>query len=325
MVISAALEGLYRPVQPELNEVHATVSSLWTDALRLVHGPDLPPPDMVGKMLRPALCLLSAGALGADDLGRFVGLASAFEMLHLAALTHDDVIDSADLRRGVTSLNVLWDDHSAVLGGDYLVARATALLTPYDSCALIANVVESVQQMAEGELRSLGRNADAFTQEDCVHLAKQKTASLFASTCTGPTFLMNGAHREALQQYGLGFGIAFQLVDDILDLSRTEAELGKPSCSDIVEGKITLPILFMREALSADELARLDAMTGLAITDADRKWIAAALERTGARERTEAVAQRYVNSARAALGSMSPSPCRESMSKLLDFVLVRGS
>jgi len=308
-----------------LDAVCSAAGTLWTDALRLVHGPALDPHEITGKLLRPALCLLSAGAAGARDLGRFVELAASFEVLHLAALTHDDVIDRAKLRRGVTSLNALWDDRSAVLGGDFLVARAIALITAYGSCELIADVVESVRQMAEGELCSLGRDSNTLTQDDCLRLARQKTASLFASTCAGPTFLLDTPHRDPLRDYGLGFGIAFQLADDMLDLSRTEAELGKPSCGDIVEGKITLPILFMREALDATDLARLDALTEAGLDDADRQWVAAAHERTGARAQTEAVARRYVAQARTAADALPPSPCQESMTQLLEFVLVRGS
>lgn len=326
MGVPSTLEDIYRPIRPELNQVHQTVSTFWTDALRLVHGPDIPQQRTGGKLLRPALCLLSGGAIGADDLGQLVNLAATFEMLHFAALVHDDVIDSAQLRRGVTSLNVLWDDHSAVLGGDYLVSRATALLTTYESCDLIASVVESVRRMSEGELRAIGRRPEHFSEDDCIQLARQKTASLFASTCTGPTYLLGAAaYREPLEQYGLGFGIAFQLADDLLDLSQSEERLGKPSCGDIVEGKTTLPILFMREGMSADEVARLDAMAGPDITDEDRAWIADALERTGARRRTDALARLHVDEARAALDTLPPSPYRDSMYRLLDFCLTRGA
>jgi octaprenyl-diphosphate synthase len=325
MGMSPQLEALYEPVLPQLNEVRDMVRAFWADALQLVHGPELDSPDVTGKMLRPALCLLSAGALGGRDVNRFSAMAAAFEILHLAALTHDDVIDSAHLRRGATSLNVLWDDHAAVLGGDYLVARATLLLAAYNSCPLIANVVESVCQMAEGELRSLTWNPRTVTREDCVRLAEQKTASLFASTCTGPTFVLDTAHREALHRYGMGFGIAFQLVDDILDLSQTEAALGKPSCGDIVEGKATLPILFMRMALSPKELARLDQVGRSSLGDTDREWIAAKLEQTGARAQTEALARQYMDEARQALHTLPRTPHREAMEALLEFVLVRAS
>lgn len=301
------------------------VRAQWTDALRLVYGSEWDPPAMTGKMLRPALCLLSAGALGCEDLDRFVVMAAAFEVLHLAALTHDDVIDSAHLRRGVTSLNVLWDDHAAVLGGDFLVARATLLLAKYESCPLITSVVASICQMAQGELRTLGREPCSFAEEDCIQLAEDKTASLFASTCTGPSYILGASCRDALHRYGLAFGTAFQLVDDILDLSRTEAELGKPSCGDLAEGKTTLPILYMREALDEAGRARLEQMSGTPLSADDRQWVLVQLEGTGARRRTGGAARKYLDAARGALETLPQSPYRASMEGLLEFVLVRVS
>ncbi|HEO71929.1 MAG TPA: polyprenyl synthetase family protein [Candidatus Hydrogenedentes bacterium] len=319
------LKVVYEPVSIELKAVYTTVNALWTDALRLVYDDNLELKSTQGKLLRPAMCLLSAGAIGAQDLHRFVDLAATFEMLHLAALVHDDVVDSADIRRGTRSLNALWDDHAAVLGGDYLVARATSLLTPYDSCPLIACVVDSVRQMAEGELRSIRRNANTFSEDDCIQLARQKTASLFAACCVGPTYLIDTPHRLALERYGLGFGTAFQLSDDILDLAQTEEKLGKPSCGDVSEGKATLPLRFMRDGLDPDDTARLDAMRGAAISEQDRAWVAKTLERTGARGQTEAIAHRYVDNARKALDELPESPYRRSLTALLDFVLTRGS
>lgn len=325
MGLPTALESIYEPIRPELDRAHATVSAIWTDALKLVHGADMPNQQTGGKLLRPALCLLAAGAVGGeDDLGRFVDMAATFEMLHLAALVHDDVIDSAEIRRGAVSLNALWDDHSAVLGGDYLVSRATDLLTPYESCPLISNVVHAVLHMSEGELRSIGRGVKNASKEDCILLARQKTATLFASTCTGPTYLLGAAYHQPLEEYGLGFGIAFQLADDLLDLSQTEAKLGKPSCGDIAEGKATLPILFIREALAEADVARLDAITGHEVADPDRLWIAEALERTGARRRTEAIAHLHVQEAQTALDRLPPSVYRDSMQRLLEFILIRG-
>lgn len=325
MVLATVLEEAYEPIAPQLKAVRATVRNHWTDALQLVHGPDVITPETMGKMLRPALCLLSAGALGAEDLDAFVELAASFELLHLAALTHDDVVDSADLRRGTTSLNALWDDHAAVLGGDYLVARAILLLTRHNSCALVEDVVDAVRQMAEGELCHLGRKSEEFRYEDCIRLAEQKTACLFAATCAGPTYLLEDTHREALRAFGLGLGVAFQLVDDILDLSQSEAALGKPVCGDIAESKVTLPILFMGEALTGDDQRRFKAMAGTALTDEDRSWVGAVLESTGARKQTEDVAQRHIDDARTALHQLPQSRCRDAMAQLLEFILVRGS
>lgn len=325
MQTTLSLNDLYKPVQQELEAVRAGVGDLWQDALRLVHGNDAPRPPVGGKMLRPALCLLSAGASGAKDTAHFVPLATAMELLHLAALAHDDVIDGADLRRGVRSLNALWDNHTAVLGGDYLVARAINIMSCYDSCAVITSAIDSVRQMAEGELQNFGLGRDHYSIEACISLARQKTASLFAVTCSTPSCLIPGASGEPFYAYGMALGIAFQLVDDLLDLTQKTETLGKPALGDIVEGKKTVPILYMRETLDAEGIARLEGMKGGELTDADRAWVAELLEGSGAREKTEALAREYADEARAALHAVPPTSYRDCMIGLAEFVLVRGS
>lgn len=321
-----SLDSLYQQIEGELDQVRAAVRRHWTEAFQLVYGPSATPPRLGGKLMRPALCLLSAGAAGAagaQDLARFEEMATAMELLHLAALAHDDVVDGASLRRGSSSLNVLWDNHTAVLGGDYLVARALMVLTVYDSCEIISSALESIHEMAEGELVTFGRGKGNLTEEDCIRLAEKKTASLFAVTCSTPCLLVDGADRQAMHDYGMGLGTAFQLVDDMLDLEKDESVLGKPSCGDIVEGKTTLPILYMREALSAKDRLRLDSMSGRPLSREDREWVASMARSTGAQERTNAIARKYVDEARGALASVPQSPWVEALRGMAEFVLIR--
>lgn len=319
------LKDLYRPVAAHLDEVSRQVGSLWTEALQLVHGPGLQPTPPGGKLLRPALCLMSAGASGARDLSRFTTLAAGMELLHLAALTHDDVIDGANMRRGMRSLNALWSDHAAILGGDYLVARSIALMTTYGSCEVVEKAIHSVREMAEAELRYFANGKGHLSVEDCIALARQKTASLFAATCSAPASLIEGAPADALHRYGLALGVAFQLIDDVLDLVQDAATLGKPSCADLVEGKPTVPLLLLRDALDHADAARLESMQGKPLDDADRAWVAAMLERSGAREKAESIARRYAEEARNTLATLAPGEYRDSMAGLAEFVLVRGS
>ena len=323
--MTLTLEELYTPIRTELALAQARVAELWGEALALVHGPSIAPPKVGGKLLRPAMCLLAAGGAGAPDPRQFVDMAVACELLHMAALTHDDVVDKADLRRGAMSLNALWDDRTAVLSGDYLVARAIAILTTFGSCPLLASTVDAVRRMTEGELASVGRSAERFAQPDCLRLAEEKTATLFAATCTAPTHLVGEQHRQTLHEYGVAFGVAFQLVDDILDITQDQTALGKPSCGDIAEGKKTLPILFMRDAMNETDRHRLNQMIGRVIGDQDRAWAAAAMASTGARARTEAVARRYADAARTALDPLPSSSYKDSLLGLSEFVLIRGS
>ena len=127
---ATTLSSLYDPIAPALAEVRRTVAGLWTDVLQLVNITDDQNGEAAagGKLLRPALCLLTAGALGERNLVHMSRLAAAYEAIHIASLAHDDVVDHASLRRGRSALNVLWDDHAAVLGGDYLVARSFEML-----------------------------------------------------------------------------------------------------------------------------------------------------------------------------------------------------
>ncbi|NIA13817.1 MAG: hypothetical protein GWP08_07025 [Nitrospiraceae bacterium] len=319
------LEHFYRPVEDEVSRVRQAVGELWAEAITLVDGSADAVPRAGGKLLRPALCLLSAGAIGAEDVGAFVGLATAFELLHVAALTHDDVVDKANLRRGSASLNALWDDRTAVLSGDYLVARSIELLTQMGSCEVVASTFQAVRRMTEGELRSLHTPYDRFSQEDCLRLAEDKTASYFAITCAAPTYMTGETYRDALYEYGLALGIAFQLADDILDIAQPSDALGKPSCGDIVQGKRTVPLLFMREALDLTERKRLDALSGTPLDEADRAWVGQALAASGARERTESLARDYARAACDALAALPDSPHKDSMAGLTEFVLTRGS
>ncbi len=325
MTTTLNLTSLYTQIQSQLDLVRASVREQWGDAFQLVYGPSATPPRLGGKMMRPALCFMSAGAVGAPDLDRFVDMGTAMELLHLAALAHDDVVDRADVRRGQPSLNRLWDNHTAVLGGDYLVARALDILTNYDSSAVIKSALESIHQMAEGELINFGRKQGTLNEEDCIRLAEKKTASLFAVTCCTPTILIDDSHRADLFDFGMGIGTAFQLIDDLLDLEQSEETLGKPSCGDIVEGKMTLPILYMRGEMSEADVARLEDLADGTVTEDDRTWIRESIRSTGALERTEALARDYIEDARAALEALPDNAYTASMLGMTEFVLTRDA
>lgn len=323
MSTAPTIAQAYAPIQPEIAAVRETMGDIWKDALSLV---DLDPslaPRQGGKMLRPGLCLLSAGALGADDLSRYVRLAAAFEALHVASLAHDDVIDHALLRRGASSLNAAWDNHAAVLGGDYLVARAVELLAEYDSCTVVANAIRSVRRMAEGELCFFGRTPENTSEQDCIALARGKTASLFAEACAAPAHLLAPDHCAALHGYGIALGIAFQLVDDLLDVTQPEEVIGKPSCGDVAEGKQTLPLRYLREALDRDGQARLDGLKDADLTDQDRAWVMTEVAASGAGARTQARIDQYTDEALGSLDRLPPGPFIEAIRTLTHSLATR--
>jgi geranylgeranyl pyrophosphate synthase len=156
-------------------------------------------------------------------------------------------------------------------------------------------------------------------------LAEQKTASLFAEACSAPTYVIEPRHRKALYQFGISLGLAFQLVDDMLDITQTTEQLGKPSCGDIVEGKKTIPIMHLKHALSGADLTRLESMRDADITESDRAWVISMAEETGAREKTEAITNAYADEARGHLAQLPPSVYRDSMEGIVEFVMIRVS
>lgn len=303
--------------------VRDAVGQLWLDALYLVRVSDIPKPKVEGKLLRPAMCLLAAGATGSKDLQRFVPMAMSYEALHIASLTHDDVVDHALMRRGASSLNALWDNHAAVLGGDYLMARAIETLAEYGSCDVVSRAVSSIRRMAEGELLFFGRGPEEIEAGDCQELAKLKTASLFAEACSAAACVDAPQYSQKLHQFGIAFGIAFQIVDDLLDLSQPAEQLGKPACGDVVEGKVTIPILYMRQAMTPQERAQLDSYRDKELTEDDREWIMAMAEQSGALKQTEAMAKAYTDEALHLLEALPPSPYRSSLEGIVEFILVR--
>ncbi len=321
------LSALYEPIAPALEEVRGVMKEIWGDVLRLVHCTAAAAGETVaeGKLLRPALCLLAAGTLGEQDLRPYSRLAAAYEAMHLASLAHDDVVDHASLRRGQYALNVLWDEHAAVLGGDYLVARALEMLLEYRSLDIISAATRVVRRMSEGELRFFGRDADKATEEDCITLADTKTASLFAAACSAPACLINPASVSMLYDFGIALGIAFQLVDDLLDISQPASVLGKPSCGDVAEGKQTLPLILLRQRMDDRERKALEALQGVSLTDRDCAWVRDCSQRLDIPVLLNGRVNTYIETAIERLHCFPSSPFRDSMEGLARFILVRVS
>lgn len=308
-----------------MTEVRGIVLDIWHNAMTLVAAESdaNTTQQAEGKLLRPALCLLTAGALGRKDLSSLGRLAAAYELMHIASLTHDDVVDHASLRRGQESLNTLWDNHAAILGGDYLVARALELLTEYDSSALISGALQAMRRMAEGELRYYGRNPVDQDEEDCIALASSKTASLFAAACSAPALLFATGHTQAIYDFGIGLGIAFQLLDDLLDITQPASVLGKPACGDVTEGKHTLPLHLLRLAMSPKDRNRFERFVGHTLTEAEQAWVRDTVAEQEIDKTTRARAEHYIDQAIHAIDGLPDSEFKESMTALARFVLIR--
>ncbi|NPA12976.1 MAG: polyprenyl synthetase family protein [Aquificae bacterium] len=212
--------------------------------------------DAGGKRIRPLLTLGFAKAVGKEDITDVVPLSVALEYLHTASLLHDDVVDGAETRRGKPSANRVFGNETTVLTGDYMYATALYIFSTYGNIEMIKVVSDAVKKMAEGQLLELKKIADFdMTEQEYFQIIDGKTAVLFgACGYVGANSVVGDTEKSHLAyDYGIKIGRAFQIVDDILDYTSTSDKLGKPVCNDIKEGKITYPLIVIREKLSPEE------------------------------------------------------------------------
>jgi len=212
--------------------------------------------DGGGKRIRPYLVLTFSKLFKGENEKRDFPLAVAMEYLHTASLLHDDVVDMADTRRGKPSANKVFGNDVVVLVGDYMYADALYLFSIYGDIDMIRNVSDAVKKMAEGQLLELKKIGDLdITEEEYFKILTGKTAALFASCCYVGAKLGEAEEKQLLSayNYGLYLGLAFQIVDDILDYTADKNKVGKPVCNDIKEGKITYPLLSIMDKLTEEE------------------------------------------------------------------------
>ena len=206
-----------------------------------------------GKRVRPIVTLLTGGMLGADD-DRIITLAAAIEMLHTATLVHDDLIDGALLRRGMSTLNSEWTPAATVLTGDFVFARAAKLAAETNSVPVMHLFAETLNTIVNGEINQLFSNRGSCSREEYYRQICAKTASMF-ELATGAAAMLcpvNDDTVAAARRFGYEFGMAFQIIDDVLDFTGEQATVGKPVASDLRQGLITLPTLYFLEGCPED-------------------------------------------------------------------------
>lgn len=278
-----------------------------------------------GKRLRPMLLLAAARLLGYQG-AHHVHLAAAVEFIHTATLLHDDVVDASDQRRGRPTANLLWDNTSSVLVGDYLFARAFQLMVEAGSIRILDILANAAATIAEGEVLQLtaARNL-ATTAQTYETIARGKTAALFsAATRAGAVLAGASAQREeALHAYGDALGLAFQIADDLLDYEG-DAGIGKNRGDDFREGKLTLPVIFALAAADAGERAFWARTIGKGRIEAgDLDEALRLFEVHGTLEQTRQVAQAWASQAKAALEPLPEGGLRSLLADLADFVVGR--
>ena len=280
-----------------------------------------------GKRLRPMLTLASARLCGYDGR-RHLPLAACVEFIHTATLLHDDVVDESDLRRGLVTANALWGNKSSVLVGDFLFSRAFQLMVADGSLKVLRILSDASAVIAEGEVYQLMTANDmGTTEDDHLRVVGAKTAALFAAACRIGAVVAERPEPEeqALATYGRCFGIAFQLVDDVLDYSARQAELGKAIGDDFREGKISLPVvLAYRRADEAERAFWRRCLEDLEQDDSDLERAIGLMAESGALADSMARAQRYGAEARAALDAFPDSPVKRALDQVVDFCIGRA-
>jgi len=282
-----------------------------------------------GKRLRPALALLAAGATRNDfSVDRIVRLGACLEMIHMATLIHDDVIDQAATRRGHPTASHVHGNTVAILSGDVLLAKAMRILAEDGDLRVIRTVSSAVVELAEGEVRELAvRGEFDLKVDEHFEILRMKTAA-FIECCCRVGAMAAGATssaEDALGAYGHHIGMAFQVADDLLDFRGERAKTGKPTATDFREGQATLPLLFLASELTAAEAEFAREKFGNGVTDDEVLQIAKWMDDRGAFRRASDVADRHVDQAKASLVGLPETPERALLSTVADFVARRDA
>ena len=279
-----------------------------------------------GKRLRPSLLLLSARLCGYQG-SRHIPLAAVIEFIHTATLLHDDVVDNAGIRRGKAAANTLWGSGTSILIGDFLFSKSFYLTVADGDLNILKVLSSTTTRMAEGEVLQLLKDSDVETTErDYLSVVTNKTASLISVACQiGAILGKASAEKEkALAGYGMDVGIAFQLVDDCLDYTSSNEELGKAIGNDLKEGKITLPLIHVIKNAAASE--REEILTAIKADDLKNSQLSSVISLINKYKGTDYTlsrARQYVENAKACLNIFEPNVERAALIALADYVVER--
>ncbi|MBD9526274.1 polyprenyl synthetase family protein [Paracoccus sp. PAR01] len=329
-------ENVSKPLDRLSNELAgdmAAVNALIRERMASRHAPRIPEVtahlvEAGGKRLRPMLVLAAARLCGYQG-DSHVLLAAAVEFIHTATLLHDDVVDESQQRRGRPTANLLWDNKSSVLVGDYLFARSFQLMADTGSMQVMRILANASATIAEGEVLQLTAAQDIATTEDTyIQIVRGKTAALF-SAATEAGAVISGVEapvQQALFDYGDALGIAFQIVDDLLDYGGSTTTIGKNVGDDFRERKLTLPVIKAIAAADDEERAFWTRTIGKGQQDeGDLDTALAILKRRGALDAARADAIAWAERAKAALDLAPAHPLRDILSDLADYVVSRLS
>lgn len=314
----------YNTVKTDFASVDALIRTSLVTRVPLVEEISTYLIEAGGKRLRPLLVLLSANACHYQH-SQHINLAAIIEFLHTAMLLHDDVVDESDLRRGRKTVNSAWGNAASVLVGDFLHSRAFEMMVEIGNMRVMEILSYATNTIAEGEVQQLGniRNPDV-TEANYMEVISRKTAMLFEAASHSGAVLAGASEEkaEALKQYGCHLGIAFQLIDDILDYEGSTEQLGKNVGDDFAEGKVTLPLIIAMRNGNEDQTAVVrEAILSGDVGDIDN--LLETIKATGGLTYTEALATSEIEKAIACLEHLPTSIYKEAMHDLALFSINR--
>lgn len=323
-VAPATLAGLQAPVRGELERVQKELRRIIEADFQLIRDVNAHLLQMQGKLFRPTITLLADHATGGPT-ARSVTVAAVIELIHLATLVHDDSVDHSVLRRGMPTINALFSHQISVIMGDYLYSRAVIELVRLDEFETLRVLSRVTNEMTVGEMRQLlAHDPLAFSEEQYDLLIRAKTASLLSGAAEVGALGARPAERAALRRFGEALGMAFQIVDDLLDYTADAAALGKPSGSDLREHKVTLPLIYALPRMEESERKAVAVLLRSAEpADGQIAEVIGAVARAGGLDYARERAQRLGQQADTELDLLPPSPARDALRASITYVLDR--
>ncbi|HZR40271.1 MAG TPA: polyprenyl synthetase family protein [Ktedonobacteraceae bacterium] len=327
MDTTATLSRLFVGIQSDLDQVDTTFQERATSGLDILHSASMHALGSPGKRLRTAITLLS-GKLNTYRFDKLLPLSVAFEMLHLATLIHDDIVDEARTRRGNPTVNAVWGDKIAILLGDYYFAKTAGLIADIEDPRIDHLFSDTVAMVCEGtimEMMTAGRID--LTIESYYEKIKHKTACLIAACCKGGAIVSQASDEEIalLYEYGINLGIAFQIIDDILDYTEDQSTIGKPAGNDLRQGMVTLPLIYALQKPSPNghhqQVEQL--LNGTTSSEEDIQTVVDWVSQGYGVEQAFIDADMYGKKAREALYHFPVSADRDVLDELIDFTIMR--
>lgn len=321
-------KDIFRLVEQDLVKVEAELRTHSNSGVSLVGDINQYVHESGGKRLRPAILLLAARACGYQGPSA-IKLGVVVELIHVATLVHDDIIDNASLRRGRPSVNNVWGNSITVLMGDWLYMTSFRLALELQDFRILGLLIDITRKMVEGELLQLDQNGRwDISVEKQLEICRSKTACLFGGCgrLGGMLGKVGPELEQKIEQYGTSLGMAFQLVDDLLDYTSSESVLGKPVLKDLEEGRVTLPITYLMQRATAREKAFVrTVIRDKDFTPENKRKIIDLVQAYETGTELKRLAEKYAEEAKACLADFPDSICRDALLRIPDFVTRRES